>query len=89
MMIDEPELDDHISTCQCTVTAHSAVQIAHDRDWTAERLACLLRTVGHVVRTQFRVTASRGRRAVSVEILKFFSISTMLLEAATWSSTSA
>ena len=48
---------------------HSAAQIAHD--WTVERLACLQRTVGHVVRTQFKVTASRGSKRGDIEILQY------------------
>ena len=59
------KLGDHVSTC----TAHSAAQIAHD--WTVERLACLLRTVGHVVKTQFKVTASRGRKRGDIEIAHY------------------
>ena len=45
------------------------MQIAHD--WTVECLACLLGTVCHVVKTQFKVTASRGSKHGDIEIAHY------------------
>ena len=48
----------------CTV--HSAAQIAHD--WTVERLACLLGTVSHVVKMQFKAPSSRGSKLGDIAV---------------------
>ena len=56
---------DHTSTC----TAHSGATKAHD--WVVGVLGPLLRSAGHVVRSQHQVTASAGTRRGDVEVRNY------------------
>jgi hypothetical protein len=56
---------DHTSMC----TAHSGATKAHD--WMVSVLGPLFRTAGHLVRTQYGVTASAGQRRGDVEVRSY------------------
>ena len=60
MKINQPNLDDHVSTC----TTHSGVK--KDHDWEVDQLPDLFRTT-HKVKTQ-QVSRRRGQRCGDIEL---------------------